>query len=179
LGVAVVAVVLAASGAGYAAGSGSARSITACVHHKGGGLYSAAHCAHGDRRLTWSVKGPTGPTGPAGTTMFAQVEANGTLNTSSPGVTSILSDSNYFVNFGRDVTHCAAVAQEGSIPAFSGGSIGSSPPETPDVIISDGSSTYTTGFPEDDTVNVRTYLYTDDTHAPTVGDTPFYLTVTC
>ena len=66
--------VLGAIGLGVAAGgvafaaSGGGGAITACVHHVGGGLYEAKHCAKHDRRLTWNAVGPRGATGLAGAT---------------------------------------------------------------------------------------------------------------
>lgn len=54
------------AGSALAATSSSSNSISACVHHQGGGLYSAKHCARHDHRLTWSIQGPQGATGPAG-----------------------------------------------------------------------------------------------------------------
>lgn len=202
LWVAVVSLVVAASGVGYAAGSSSTVMIVACVHHSGGGLYIAKKCALRDHRLSWNTTGPqgepgsagtagtpgtpgtpgtvgaTGPTGAAGTTLFAQIKDSGAINASSAGVTATLSGSNYYINFGRNITHCSAVAQEGDIPLFSGGSQGGSPPETAQVVIGDGSGSYTTGFPEDDTVNITTYV-SNGNNAPLVGAAAFYLTVTC
>ena len=67
MGVSLVALVLAASGGAYAAATGSAGTIAACVHHKGGGLYVAHKCARHDTRLRWSVTGPKGAAGPTGT----------------------------------------------------------------------------------------------------------------
>lgn len=191
--VAVVSLVAAAAGVGYAAGASSSGAIVACVHHRGGGLYIAKKCARRDSRLRWNATGPqgepgsagatgvagaTGATGAAATTLFAQIKASGAINTSSSGVTATLSGSNYYVDFGRDVTHCSAVAQEGDLPVFSGGSEGSSPPEPAQVVISEGSGSYTSGFPEDDTVNVITYV-SSGSNPPTVGAAAFYLTVTC
>jgi hypothetical protein len=72
LGVALLAVVLAASGGAYAAVRTSAKTISVCVHHKGGALYSARRCAGHDRRLSWNAggrqgtAGATGAQGPAG-----------------------------------------------------------------------------------------------------------------
>jgi hypothetical protein len=69
--VAVGALVAAMAGGAYAAGT-SGGSISACVHHDGGGLYQARRCDHDDRQLQWSVRGPgglqgaAGPAGPAG-----------------------------------------------------------------------------------------------------------------
>ena len=66
MGVAFVALIIAASGGAYAAVSASPEQIHACVHHHGGGLYEARMCAHGDKRLIWSVIGPSGAAGPPG-----------------------------------------------------------------------------------------------------------------
>jgi hypothetical protein len=61
----VVALVVAAAGGAYAASSGGS-TISACVHHKGGGLYSARHCARHDKKLSWNTRGPQGAAGKAG-----------------------------------------------------------------------------------------------------------------
>ena len=75
----IIAVVVVASGAAYAATSGGGK-ISVCVSKRGGGLYKAKRCAGGDSELTWNVTGPkgtkgntgspgqTGPRGPSGTT---------------------------------------------------------------------------------------------------------------
>ena len=65
-GVALTALVVGASGGAYAAGQSASAPISACVHHNGGGLYTARRCARKDRRLTWNVTGPTGPAGSPG-----------------------------------------------------------------------------------------------------------------
>ena len=57
--------VAATAGGAYAAGT-SDGSISACVHHNGGGLYQARQCARDDHELRWSVRGPSGPQGAAG-----------------------------------------------------------------------------------------------------------------
>ena len=76
----IIAVVVAAAGGAYAASGGS--TISACVHHRGGGLYSARHCARHDRKLSWNSRGPqgsagragaTGPSGPSGAAGIATV----------------------------------------------------------------------------------------------------------
>jgi hypothetical protein len=66
LGACVIALAVAASAGAYAVTTGSSGTIVACVGHKGGGLYVAHTCAHGDRVLTWSVTGPQGPAGKDG-----------------------------------------------------------------------------------------------------------------
>jgi hypothetical protein len=66
MGVALVALVVAASGGAYAAVKVSSPKITACVHHKGGGLYIAHECARHDARLDWGVAGKVGAQGKPG-----------------------------------------------------------------------------------------------------------------
>jgi hypothetical protein len=66
VGVALTALVVGASGGAYAAVQSAPAAISACVRHRGGGLYTARRCARHDLRLTWNATGPTGPTGSAG-----------------------------------------------------------------------------------------------------------------
>jgi hypothetical protein len=62
MGVALAALVLAVSGGGtYAFAAGSQGQISACVHHKGGGLYISGKCRGHDKRLSWNVTGQQGP----------------------------------------------------------------------------------------------------------------------
>lgn len=117
--VAALAVVGTASGATYAAATTSSHTITACVHHSGGGLYLAAHCAAHDRQLTWNSQGPAGPQGPRGPqglSLFARADQTGTLHQHSPGVTVIKDTSFtgvYHVFFPQDISGCAAVVSQG------------------------------------------------------------------
>ncbi len=62
-----VVVALAASGGYAVAGSSSSKSISACARKHGGGLY-VGKCAKRDKKLNWSVIGPTGPAGAIGHT---------------------------------------------------------------------------------------------------------------
>jgi hypothetical protein len=62
----LAALVVAASGVALAAPGGGQGELSACVHRSGGGFYKARKCATGDRRLTWSVRGPAGPPGATG-----------------------------------------------------------------------------------------------------------------
>jgi hypothetical protein len=62
-GVLIVAVV---GGAFAATGVGSHSTITACVHHKGGGLYEAHKCGRHDAKLKWNATGSPGLAGRAG-----------------------------------------------------------------------------------------------------------------
>ena len=66
MAVALAALVLGASGGAYAAVATSSGTITACAHHKGGGLYLARKCARHDKRLTWNAIGPRGAAGTQG-----------------------------------------------------------------------------------------------------------------
>jgi hypothetical protein len=66
MGVALIALLIAASGGAYAAVTAGSKSMVACVHHNGGGLYERGTCAGHDRRLVWSVAGPRGAAGPQG-----------------------------------------------------------------------------------------------------------------
>jgi hypothetical protein len=66
MAVALTSLVIATSGGAYAAVTASPASITACVRHRSGVLYTAHRCARGDAPLTWNVTGPPGVPGPAG-----------------------------------------------------------------------------------------------------------------
>jgi hypothetical protein len=115
--VAALAVAVIASGAAYAAAAaGGSHTITACVHHSGGGLYLAAHCAAHDGQLAWNSHGPAGSQGPQGLSLFARVDQTGALHQHSPGVT-VTKDTSftglYHVFFPRDISLCAAVVSQG------------------------------------------------------------------
>jgi hypothetical protein len=66
MAVALLALATGMSGGAYAAAQVSSPTISACVHNKGGGLYTAHTCTHGDRRLSWNATGPEGPPGAGG-----------------------------------------------------------------------------------------------------------------
>ena len=61
----VLALVVAGAGGAFAAATGGA-AISACVHHRGGGLYEAHKCAKGDKKLSWNARGPQGIAGAPG-----------------------------------------------------------------------------------------------------------------
>jgi hypothetical protein len=113
--VAALAFVVIAGGVTYAATKPApATTITACVHHSGGGLYKAAKCAKGDSSLTWNVKGQAGPTGPAGLSLFVRADETGAMHQHSPGVTvQKLSTGLYQVSFTQNISQCAAVVSQG------------------------------------------------------------------
>jgi hypothetical protein len=208
LGVALAALVLAASGVSYAAVTRTPGTISGCVHRTGGGLYLARKCARHDRRLTWGITGPTGTAGTPGaagapgtpgiagtpgtsgtpgtpgapgapgapaTKLFAQVESSGAINASSTGVIAARSSTGiYLVNLGQDITHCAAIAQQGALPVFTspGGSSGSVQGDAI-VQISSAGAVLQAGYPSADTVVVETFSGTVSANAP------FYLAVFC
>jgi hypothetical protein len=69
------------------------------------------------------AQGPVGAVGVPGvsaTKLWAQIGSDASVNASSPGVTARLgvSPGTYAVNFGVDITRCAATATQGSIPPF-------------------------------------------------------------
>ena len=66
VGLAIVAVIVGLAGGAYAATRQSSNTITACVHHSGGGLYIARRCAHNDSSRRWAITGPRGQPGPQG-----------------------------------------------------------------------------------------------------------------
>jgi len=89
---------------------------------------------------TAGQQGPQGPPGPAGVALFATVNADGSLKSGTPGVTSRVHSaqlpSNYIVTFPQSVTGCAAVATPESgtantLVAFSGF-------QNVDVVVRDG-----------------------------------------
>ncbi len=113
-GVAALAIVVIAGGATYAATAAAPRTITACVHHSGGGLYEAAKCAAHDSSLTWNV---TGPAGAPGLSLFVRADQNGKVYEHSAGVTvskvTTTEGPYYVVTFPQNISGCAAVVSQG------------------------------------------------------------------
>jgi hypothetical protein len=124
-------------------------------------------------------KGDRGEAGAAATAFFAQIQGDGTVNTSGSPVT-VDSEGNggYLVNFGQDITHCVAIANQGGVPLFespgfstgaaegNGARIDISTPATP-------GEAYSPGFPVADTVAVLTFS------EETPNNTSFYIAVFC
>jgi hypothetical protein len=123
-------------------------------------------CRAYENPLDWNASGPTGPTGatgptgPAGISLFAVVNADGTLvhGTATGAVKNGSGD--YTVTFGRDVSSCAATAQPG---AFAGSSI---PAGDVSVLV------FTGGSPDEVFVQ-----FTNSIIGPV--DDPFFLIVAC
>jgi hypothetical protein len=64
--VALGVLLLLVAGGSFALGSAGSKTIHACVHRRGGGLYIAKKCAKHDKALSWNQVGPSGPAGVAG-----------------------------------------------------------------------------------------------------------------
>jgi hypothetical protein len=119
--VAALALVTIATGVTYAATRAVPKTITACVHHVGGGLYKAATCAAHDSSLTWNIAGPQGA---PGLSLFVRADLTGKIYEHSAGVTvKHISTGMYAVTFPQNVSKCAEVAGQGVEPggSFPGG----------------------------------------------------------
>jgi hypothetical protein len=106
-------------------------------------------------------EGPPGPKGAPATTLFAQVKADGTINASSPGVTSTKFTpytGEFLVNFGQDISHCAVIATQGAVPVFGlpGGNSGRW--VGPAIVnLSSTGAAYPNGYPTGNSVQVETF----------------------
>jgi hypothetical protein len=125
------------------------------------------------------AQGIPGEDGAPATDFFAQVKPEGTVNASGSAVTvDHYGDGLYLVNFGRDVTHCAAIVNEGGVPVFSspGTSTGSPPGDGADVVIGSPKAPegeFAPGFPFAETILVATYSGAAE------HDASFYIAVFC
>ena len=103
------------------------------------GSIRLAALSKGARKALRGARGPAGPPGAPGATgatgaagtpatkLWAQIGADGTVNASTPGVTARVgvSPGTYAVNFGQDITHCAAMATQGGIPVYASAGLSS------------------------------------------------------
>jgi hypothetical protein len=116
-GVTALALVTLVGGVTYAATRTPVTTITACVHHSGGGLYKAAKCAKGDTSLTWNIKGAKGAPGAKGTpglSLFVRADETGKVYQHSAGVTVTNPLTGvYTVRFPQNISKCAAVVSQG------------------------------------------------------------------
>jgi hypothetical protein len=123
--------------------------------------------------------GATGAPGLSATKLWAQIGADGSVNASSPGVTARLgiSPGTYAINFGQDISHCAAMATQGSIPNFAapgssaGGVAGSAL-----VFLYSAGADLAPGFPSATTVLVET---TNSTAGGSAAPSTFSIAVFC
>jgi hypothetical protein len=131
------------------------------------------------------ASGPQGPVGAAGvpglsaTKLWAQIGSDASVNVSTPGVTARLgvSPGTYAVNFGVDITRCAATATQGSIPPFA-----TPAPATAGiagaalVFLQGAGADLAPGFPTVSTVLVET---TNGTAGGTAAPSAFTIAVLC
>jgi pilus assembly protein FimV len=142
-------------------------------------------------RGTRGARGPAGPQGAAGATglagppgtpatkLWAQIAADGSVNAASPGVRASagLSAGTYVVNFGQDITHCAAMATQGAIPSYAaaGGSAGGLV-GAPVVRLFNAGIDLAPGFPSASSAIVAT---TNEAASGAPTATTFYVAVFC
>jgi hypothetical protein len=123
--------------------------------------------------------GAIGPAGTPATRLWAQIAADGTVNVSSAGVTARVgvSPGTYAVNFGQDITHCAAMATQGAIPSYAApGSTTGGLAGAPLVRIYNAGIDLAPGFPSASSAIVAT---TSEATAGTPVATTFYVAVFC
>jgi hypothetical protein len=170
--VATAALVMAAIGTSVAA---TGYTITSSKQIKPGSV-SLDSLSKSARKALRGARGPAGPQGETGddgfdgddgadgedgtdaTKLFAQIEADGSINASSPGVTARLaSTGTYYVNFGQDITQCAATATQASIPDFSGpGRSTTGIPGPAFVAMNSAGTDFAAGFPSVSSATIQT-----------------------
>lgn len=154
------------------------------------GAVTPAKIAQATRKQLSGAPGPAGPQGSPGapgergepgtpaTKLFAQIRANGAVNVSGSPITVLRKETGqYLVNFGREISRCSAVVNQGSVPLFdvpgsaTAAAVGYAANIT---ILSPGpGKEYAPGFPVATTIGVSTYSGA----AP--NDTSFFITVVC
>lgn len=174
--VAAAALVMATIGTSVAA---TGYTITSSKQIKPGAI-SLESLSKSARKALRGERGPVGPPGEDGldgdpgfdgqdgqdgqdgldaTNLWAQIKADGSINASSSGVTATQTDSAgvYDVNFGADITHCAVIATQASIPDFSAaGRAITGIPGPVFVATASAGATLATGFPSLSSVVVQT-----------------------
>jgi hypothetical protein len=178
---ATIAVFIALGGASYAATQLPKHSVGTKQLRNGAVTYGKI-AKSASKRLAGAT-GATGAQGVAGapaTKLFAQVKMDGTINASSQGVTSSKYASNkgiYLVNFGQDITHCAAIAMQGALPIFNSPGANTGVTRGSAVVdIGGPGSTFPNGYPSADTVEVETY---EGPAGSTAQYSAFYIAVFC
>jgi hypothetical protein len=167
--VAAAALVLATIGTSVAA---TGFTITSSKQIKPGSI-SLASLSKSARKALRGAQGPPGQDGQDGldgadgqdgqdgldaTALWAQVQGDGTIAVAAPGITARAAGTGvYYVNFGQDITQCAAVATQAAIPDPSGagrstaGIIGAALVSTATAGVD-----YAPGFPSQTSVKVQT-----------------------
>lgn len=123
-------------------------------------------------------RGERGEPGAAATKLFAQVRSDGTVNASGSPVTVYHpAAGSYRVNFGRDISHCVAVANQGGVPLFEspGSATGAAQGNGVrlDIYSPISGGEFAPGFPFETTVAVTTFS------GNTATNSAFYLAVLC
>ena len=149
------------------------------------GLSKAARKALRGQRGPRGRTGAPGPAGAAGapgapaTKLWAQIGADARVNASSPGVTARMgvAPGTYAVNFGQDITRCAAMATQGSIPAYGApGTTDGGIAGAPLVFLYSAGADLAPGFPSASTVIVET---TNGTAGSTAAPSTFSVAILC
>jgi hypothetical protein len=123
--------------------------------------------------------GATGPAGTPATKLWAQIGADGSVNASSPGVTARVgvTPGTYVLNFGQDITHCAAMATQGAIPSFAApGSTAGGLAGAPLVRVYSAGLDLAPGYPSVSSAIVAT---TSELAAGAPSATTFYVAIFC
>jgi hypothetical protein len=107
---------------------------------------------------------------------LAQIKSDGTVNTSSVPVTvDHYGTGIYFIDFGRDISHCTVLANEGSIPVFT--TPGANTPAAQGYGVRTGLSSlgeeFPPGYTEGETAYVETF--SGSSHE----NTSFFVAVLC
>jgi len=122
-------------------------------------------------------EGKEGKEGTPATKLFAQVNENGGINASSPGVQASKFEPYtgvYLVNFGHDILHCAVTATQGALPIFEGTGASTGRQVGAAVVgISGPGYTFPNGYPSTNTVQVETFS------GSTAAKSAFYIAVLC
>jgi hypothetical protein len=137
------------------------------------------------------ARGPAGPAGAAGavgatgaaglsaTKLWAQIGADGSVNASSGGVIARVgvSPGTYAVNFGQDITRCAAMATQGAIPTYAAaGSTVGGLAGAPLLRVYSAGTDLAPGYPSMTTVLVTT---TSEAAMGAPAPTTFYVAIFC
>lgn len=122
IAVAAVALVVAAGGGYAVASTTGGGAISACAKKSNGALRLATKCQKSERKVSWSIQGPTGAPGSPGApgqngvSMFARVDDLGALQRHSAGVTASrypgAPTGTYAVVFPRSVAGCVPVVSD-------------------------------------------------------------------
>lgn len=102
--------------------------------------------------------GQDGQDGLNATDLWAQIKGDGSVNESSSGVTARAGGTGvYYVNFAQDITHCATLAAQASIPNFAGAGLSMTGVQgAAFVSMSNTGVDFAAGFPSQSSARVQT-----------------------